>query len=106
MMTNFLSKNRFSLCGALAGASFLLISFSAANAQEGAGPVVSVTGGQIQGKAMAAPGGAVFKGIPFAQPPVGELRWREPQQPAKAWTGVRSAAEYGAPCAQSDANWN
>ena len=40
-----------------------------------------------------------FKGIPFAQPPVGELRWRRPQ-PAKPWTGVRKATEYGADCIQ------
>jgi para-nitrobenzyl esterase len=36
-----------------------------------------------------------FKGVPFAQPPVGELRWKEPQ-PVKAWTGVRKADEFGA----------
>ena len=41
------------------------------------GPIVSVTGGQIRG-ALLDKGGAVFKGIPFAQPPVGDLRWREP----------------------------
>ncbi|MBD2753570.1 carboxylesterase/lipase family protein [Spirosoma validum] len=35
-----------------------------------------------------------FKGVPFAQPPVGELRWREPQ-PAKNWTGVRKATKFG-----------
>ena len=45
-------------------------------------------------------GGAVFKGIPFAQPPVGPLRWREPQ-PVKPWTGVRAATSFGAPCAQN-----
>ncbi len=41
-------------------------------------PAVEVTGGRIQGSVLER-GGAVFKGIPFAQPPVESLRWREPQ---------------------------
>lgn len=40
-----------------------------------------------------------FKGIPFAQPPVGNLRWREPQ-PVKNWKGVRNADKFGARCMQ------
>lgn len=40
-----------------------------------------------------------FKGIPFAKPPVGALRWRAPQ-PAESWEGVRTAADYGADCMQ------
>ena len=40
-----------------------------------------------------------FKGIPFAQPPVGDLRWREPQ-PVKNWTGVRNADKFGPTCMQ------
>jgi hypothetical protein len=63
------------------------------------GPIVAVTGGQVQGATLEK-GGAVFKGIPFAQPPVGELRWREPM-PATPWAGVRDATEFGAPCAQT-----
>lgn len=41
----------------------------------------------------------VFKGIPFAAPPVGELRWREPQ-PAAKWQGVRKADTFGNVCIQ------
>jgi para-nitrobenzyl esterase len=42
----------------------------------------------------------VFKGIPFAQPPVGDLRWREPQ-PVRPWQGVRDATQYSAACIQN-----
>ena len=62
-------------------------------------PTIAVTGGQIRGGALEK-AGAVFKGIPFAQPPVGDLRWREPAA-VKAWTGVREATSFGAPCAQN-----
>jgi para-nitrobenzyl esterase len=63
------------------------------------GPVVAVTGGQVRG-AMLDRGGAVFKGIPYAQAPVGDLRWREPM-PVKSWGGVRDATAFGAICAQA-----
>ena len=39
----------------------------------------------------------VFKGIPYAAPPIGDLRWKPPQ-PAKPWTDVREAKAYGASC--------
>jgi len=61
-------------------------------------PIVSVTGGQIKG-AMLDQGGAVFKGIPYARPPVGDLRWREPI-PVQRWSGVRDATAYGPMCSQ------
>jgi para-nitrobenzyl esterase len=58
---------------------------------------VRVDGGELQG--VVADGVASFKGIPFAAPPIGDLRWRPPQ-PAVRWTGVRQAAEFGADCTQ------
>ena len=68
-------------------------------------PVATVTGGRVQGTTLPTPGGAVFKSIPFAAPPVGANRWREPQV-VKPWAGARPAKDYGAPCAQSDSGWN
>lgn len=44
-----------------------------------------------------------FKGVPYARPPVGALRWRAPR-PAEAWSGVRDAGEVGAICVQAPAN--
>ena len=64
-------------------------------------PTVSVTGGQVRGAAL--PYGAVFKGIPFAAPPVGDLRWREPQ-PVKPWTGVRDSTMFSPRCVQGGAD--
>lgn len=44
-------------------------------------------------------GSHVWRGIPFAAPPVGDLRWRAPQ-PLPAWTATRLALEFGSPCVQ------
>jgi para-nitrobenzyl esterase len=64
-------------------------------------PTVSVSAGKVRGS-FTPDGGAVFKGIPFAQPPIGELRWREPL-PAKPWAGIRDATSFGPPCVQGGA---
>jgi len=68
-------------------------------------PVVAVSGGKVQGKALPDQKGFAFRGVPFAAPPVGALRWREPQ-PVAAWAGVREAFHSGAPAAQLSAGWN
>ncbi len=44
-------------------------------------------------------GAIVFRGVPFAKPPVGALRWRQPE-PLEPWTGVRDATEFGASAMQ------
>ena len=54
--------------------------------------IVETVNGLIEG--VVAPALRVFKGIPFAAPPVGELRWRAPQ-PVASWTGVRRADRFG-----------
>jgi len=62
--------------------------------------VVATTAGRLQGTWAERAGVAVFRGVPFAAPPVGERRWREPE-PAEAWDGVRSAVAFGADCPQA-----
>jgi para-nitrobenzyl esterase len=49
--------------------------------------------GVVEGQTLA------FKGIPYAQPPIGQLRWRPPQ-PATPWEGVRDGSRYAAMCPQ------
>lgn len=63
------------------------------------GPVVAIRSGELRGSRTSS-GGAAFKGIPFAQPPTGEMRWREPL-PVKPWTGIRDANAFSAECVQS-----
>ena len=63
-------------------------------------PIVHVSSGQLRGTLQN--GTAVFLGIPYAAPPVGPLRWREPQPPAP-WTGVRDATKPGSACVQNEA---
>ena len=62
-----------------------------------AAETIRVTGGLIEGSAEEGVG--AYKGIPFAAPPVGDLRWKAPQ-PVIAWNGVRQCAEFSAECPQ------
>lgn len=84
---------RLSRCARLVAAASLWLA-QPANAQV---KDVDVTGGKVSG--VVANGIASFKGIPFAAPPVGALRWKAPQ-PVQAWTGVKQATEYGPSCVQ------
>ena len=55
---------------------------------------VQVKNGTLQGLVGKDPRITVFRGVPYAKPPVGALRWKAPQ-PAEDWTGVRKCYEYG-----------
>jgi para-nitrobenzyl esterase len=63
------------------------------------GPIVRINRGELLGRLRG--NTAVFSGVPYASPPVGVLRWREPQ-PAAAWTGIRDATHPGNACVQND----
>lgn len=60
-------------------------------------PRVAAPAGEVRGTAT--DGVHVFRGIPYARPPVDDLRWR-PTAPLPAWSGVREATEFGAACPQ------
>jgi para-nitrobenzyl esterase len=64
-----------------------------------AADTVKTANGVLEGTVDPATGIRMFKGVPFAQPPVGDLRWKEPKPP-KDWTGVRKADQFGPRCAQ------
>ena len=74
------------LCGILAASVFAADDVKTAN-------------GVVESTAAPKDGVRSFKGIPFAAPPVGDLRWKEPQ-PVANWTGARNADQFGAYCMQ------
>ncbi|HSV83774.1 MAG TPA: carboxylesterase family protein [Ramlibacter sp.] len=61
---------------------------------------VATTAGAVRGKLTSDGAVEVFKGIPFAAPPIGELRWKAPRPPVP-WQGVREAVDAGSPCPQT-----
>lgn len=79
---------------AFAWSSLVAMTSSAAAAPA---PVVHAPAGTVRGEAKGSL--HVFKGLPYALPPVGERRWKPPS-PMPAWSGVRDATRYGAACFQ------
>jgi para-nitrobenzyl esterase len=67
------------------------------------GQVVRVDGGAVRAKAWN--GSLLFRGIPFAAAPLGELRWKPPQ-PVRPWREVRDSVDQPASCPQNDYGWN
>jgi len=62
-------------------------------------PVLTIEGGKVIGVQTPTAGVIAYKGIPFAAPPVGDLRWKEPQ-PVVPWNAVKVADKYGAAAEQ------
>jgi para-nitrobenzyl esterase len=65
---------------------------------------VLIDDGALEG-AVPAPGVRAFLGIPYAEPPVGPLRW-QPPAPYGQWKGTRLAVKHGSPCPQQNFGWN
>ncbi len=65
-----------------------------------ASETVKVEGGLLRGSVE--DGIRVYRGIPYAAPPIGEFRWRPPQ-PAPKWDGIRAADQFGRACIQTNA---
>src|SRR5579862_3376906 len=63
---------------------------------------IRIANGVLESTAAPKNGVRTYKGIPFAQPPVGDLRWREPQ-PVRNWTVARNADQFGPRCMQRTA---
>lgn len=79
----------------MAGASVLFYSFAVIKPLAVLPEIINVDGGSISGVKNNAGDITSFKGVPFAAPPVGNLRWKAPQ-PVKAWTGVKKCNAFGA----------
>jgi carboxylesterase type B len=73
----------------------VVLAFTSAQAAEG--PIIRTRAGRVQGVSGHV---LTFKGIPFARPPIAELRWKPPA-PVEKWTGVRPAADFGPACMQT-----
>jgi para-nitrobenzyl esterase len=81
-------------------AAFLALSFLITGAHASDPPRIKTDNGVVEGTLTNGDQVRAFKGIPFAAPPVGNLRW-QPPQPAAKWKGVRPAKEFGSHCIQS-----
>ncbi|MCQ2131597.1 MAG: carboxylesterase family protein, partial [Bacteroidales bacterium] len=75
------------------------LAVAACTTKEAYNPVLTIEGGQIQGVAGDIEGVYVYKGIPYAAPPIGDLRWKAPQ-PVQPWDGVKLCDQFGHPAFQ------
>ncbi|XP_026749627.2 esterase FE4-like [Galleria mellonella] len=88
------------LCAAL----FVRLSTSSQDKQPVNDPIVTVREGKLRGSVHTLVDGSTsysFKGIPYAEPPIGKLRFKDPLPP-KSWKGIREAVNHGSVCPQFD----
>ncbi len=85
-------------CGCIYRQALFLLA-SLASSALGAADLVNTDAGTLEGLGRQRSGVREFRGIPFAQPPVGALRWTEPR-PVSKWEGVRKADAFGPRCMQ------
>jgi para-nitrobenzyl esterase len=79
-------------------ASFGIAGIANAHAANASRPVVTISQGTLAGQ-TGADGVEIFKGIPYAKPPIADLRWKPPVA-AATWKGTRDASAFGASCMQ------
>ena len=91
------------LSALLACITLLIVAPHALLAEEDAADLIVTTShGPLQGtQSDVSPGVSVFRGVPFAAPPIGDLRWQQPQ-PLQAWDEPRDAVEFGPRCVQPE----
>jgi para-nitrobenzyl esterase len=92
---------RFALCACAVLVPLILSRWVSA---ETGNPTIHVSDGVVAGQSWGKTG-ALFRGIPYAAPPVGDLRWRDPA-PMHPWKGARDATHDGNACMQPMMGWN
>jgi para-nitrobenzyl esterase len=87
------------MCATLVGLTLAVSGGAAVGAASasGPGPTVVSSDGAVRG--VGVPDGYAFRGLPYAAPPTGNLRWLAPQPPA-SWSGIRDATQYAPSCPQ------
>ncbi|MCQ2974212.1 MAG: carboxylesterase family protein [Bacteroidales bacterium] len=79
--------------------SVMMLTSCATKVSEKSNPILTIEGGQVQGVNTDIEGVTVYRGIPFAAPPIGKNRWRAPQ-PVIPWQGVKVCDKFGHPAFQ------
>ena len=91
-----LKMNNIGLSGRLSLILVTIVAIGAAKADQ-----IQTKSGTVAGTTSADSKIHIYKGIPYAAPPVGKLRWQPPQPPA-SWEGIRKTTEFGARCMQGN----